>query len=210
MFIESVRARATCNTIISSHPVSSHRPCTTSPTLSSARVFSRLAPFSTDFFPARLYPFPPFFVFPFPLPATVFLFLPVLIRYAFSYQPCLFVPSLDLVFSALLFRLILSVPSILSLFLYHPNPQPPLHVCSFSRHPSLYLTSPHLIPSLHDVHSILSHLPEVSPGPHAAVPFSLLDRPTSQPASFISGSRGGKREESREQSTESITSAIST
>lgn len=27
MFIESVRARATCNTIISSHPVSSHRPC---------------------------------------------------------------------------------------------------------------------------------------------------------------------------------------
>lgn len=30
MFIESVRARATCNTIISSHPVSSHRPCTNS------------------------------------------------------------------------------------------------------------------------------------------------------------------------------------
>lgn len=28
MFIESVRARATCNTIISSHLVSSHRPCT--------------------------------------------------------------------------------------------------------------------------------------------------------------------------------------
>lgn len=45
MFIESVRARATCNTIISSHPVSSHRPCTNSSLLS--RVSS---PFPSWFF----------------------------------------------------------------------------------------------------------------------------------------------------------------
>lgn len=46
MFIESVRARATCNTIISSHPISSHRPCTNS-SLLSPRVSS---PFPSWFF----------------------------------------------------------------------------------------------------------------------------------------------------------------
>lgn len=47
MFIESVRARATCNTIISSHPVPSHRPCTNSFLLSvhASRSFPLLISF---------------------------------------------------------------------------------------------------------------------------------------------------------------------
>lgn len=48
MFIESVRARATCNTIISSHPVSSHRPCISS-------MFSSLSLWAL--FPSFLFPF---------------------------------------------------------------------------------------------------------------------------------------------------------
>lgn len=45
MFIESVRARATCNTIISSHLVSSHRPCTVGPKLHPLSP----SPFPSDF-----------------------------------------------------------------------------------------------------------------------------------------------------------------
>lgn len=91
MFIESVRARATCNTIISSHPVSSHRPC---------------------------------------IPPWSFLVSLFLVGYSF-------VPSSSLVldFTSITFS-------------------------TFSRR-SLS-SAHHLIPHLRDVHSILSHLLEVT------------------------------------------------
>lgn len=78
MFIESVRARATCNTIISSHLVSSHRPCTVGPTPP-----SRLHPFPL-IFPALSSSFPPIpfrIAIPSPVPHLVLsFFLSLLVR----------------------------------------------------------------------------------------------------------------------------------
>lgn len=142
MFIESVRARATCNTIISSHPVSSHRPCTLAqlfPLLCSRVSF----PFLADFFPpipvhslSSLYSLSFFFY-------TVSSGFPSSRQYAFSYQPCLFVRSLDLVFPPLAPRSsVFSLFSPALSFCFHPFPHPRVFVSSPVLASSLYTLSP--------------------------------------------------------------------
>lgn len=180
MFIESVRARATCNTIISSHPVSSHRPCT------SAQLFPLLCsrvslPFLADFFSTYPCPFPLFAIFPLLLLLYSFIWFSLLSPVRF------FIPTLSLrsLFGSRFssprppFLRILSIFSS-SVFLFPPISTP---TCvRFFASPGF--VSLHLIPSLHDVHSILSHLTEVS---------RHLTQPSHSPlfyrqGSFISGS----------------------
>lgn len=113
MFIESVRARATCNTIISSHPISSHRPCI-SPMLHLL--------FFSSLFPSHC--------------LLIYLSLSLL-----CFPPCLS---------------LLGSPLPLSQFYFH-------HAVLYTLplRPLLF-SARHLIPRLRDVHSILSHLPEVT------------------------------------------------
>lgn len=151
MFIESVRARATCNTIISSsHLPSSRRSCTNPlPTL----VFLHLCP---PFFPFSL-------VFVFFVYSSLLRMLALRSSSSSAFSVfCFHLLYLDflplassfvsstLLESFLLFHQIFSVPSIVTVF-ERLQPPPPPHPCS----------SPHraFIPRLHDVHSILSHLP---------------------------------------------------
>lgn len=122
MFIESVRARATCNTIISSHPVSSRRPCIPPCTLLVSLSLSICLPSSQ----------------------------------------CLLICYLSFL---LFFSLFLSRAhplALLSWFYFHRS------LLLFSPWPFSFSTR-HLIPHLRDVHSILSHLLEVTrdrPSPH--------------------------------------------
>lgn len=89
MFIESVRARATCNTIISSHPVPSHRPCTNS--------------FLLSVHASRSFPLLISFFFLSPILPSLFTFTFLFVQFAFSHpdsifywKSCLFVPSVPL------------------------------------------------------------------------------------------------------------------
>lgn len=202
MFIESVRARATCNAIISSHLVSSHRPCTTGSTLSS--VLPRVSrSFSRWFLSPRLR-----------------LFL-LLLTYSFSTPFRLVRPFVSLLTPGRSVRFFIQNPvSSFTLWIsFSPSRFsriPPIFPSySFSTFPSSIscvrflagtprLVPPHFIHRLHDVHSILSHLLEdsrdLTPSSH------FLLRPASQPRSFLAARKG----EGIETVAESITSAIST
>lgn len=121
MFIESVRARATCNTIISSHPVSSHRPCTNSFLLSvhASHSFSLLIFFFI--FLSPILPLPSLFTFTFLFTSSSS--LPLLTQFDFFVlKSCLFVRCLLLLFLLLYilshFFPCHSFPS--SLFSFHP------------------------------------------------------------------------------------------
>lgn len=125
MFIESVRARATCNTIISSHPVSSHRPCTNSFLLSvhASHSFSLLIFFFI--FLSSILPLPSLFTFTFLFTSSFS--LPLLTQFDFFVlKSCLFVRCLlgsryfsssSSIFSLIFFPCH-SFPS--SLFSFHP------------------------------------------------------------------------------------------
>lgn len=156
MFIESVRARATCNTIISSHPVSSHRPCTS----------GQLFPCPSDFFLPVSRLLSPLLSFPrpfFPPPR----YFPTLSRYGSSRR----VSSLLLRSQFPAFPRVLSIfPPFLYRFLcvrMYTSTCVRFHA---TLSPSL-AASLHLIPRLHDVHSILSHLLQVTQDLAAPVPF---------------------------------------
>lgn len=130
MFIESVRARATCNTIISSHPISSHRPC---------------------------------------IPPWSFLVSFSLFLLAF----CLFALSIYSYISLSLSLFVLD-----STF---------ITFSTFPRRP-LFAFSHHLIPHLRDVHSILSHLLEVTQD----LPSSYFPWATDSFIHFYLGKRGDR------------------
>lgn len=142
MFIESVRARATCNTIISSHPVSSHRPCT------SAQLFPLLCsrvslPFLADFFSTYPCPFPLFAIFPLLLLLYSFIWFSLLSPVRF------FIPTLSLRslfgsrFSPLAPRSsVFSLFSPALSFCFHPFPHPRVFVSSPVLASSLYTLSP--------------------------------------------------------------------
>lgn len=176
MFIESVRARATCNTIISSHPVSSHRPCT------SAQLFpllrSRVSlPFLADFFPpipvhslSSLYSLSFFFYtvssgFPSFSASTLFHTNPVssCALWILFFLPSPLVPPYSLYF----LQLCLFVSTH-----FHT------HVCSFVRQPWLRLSTPYPQSSRRPFNPISSDGGQ--PAPRAALPFSSL-----RPARFI-------------------------
>lgn len=134
MFIESVRARATCNTIISSHPVSSHRPCTNSFLLSvhASHSFSLLIFFFI--FLSPILPLPSLFTFTFLFTSSSS--LPLLTQFDFFVlKSCLFVRCL------LGSRYFSSSSSIFSLIFFPVTPFLLLFFHSIHRH--------HLISTLH-------------------------------------------------------------
>lgn len=134
MFIESVRARATCNTIISSHPVSSHRPCTNSFLLSvhASHSFSLLIFFFV--FLSPILPLPSLFTFTFLFTSSSS--LPLLTQFDFFVlKSCLFVRCL------LGSRYFSSSSSIFSLIFFPVTPFLLLFFHSIHRH--------HLISTLH-------------------------------------------------------------
>lgn len=207
MFIESVRARATCNTIISSHPISSHRPCTNS-SLLSPRVSS---------------PFPSWFFFYSSSTRSLPPPHPYLLLLSFSHhQVCLFsspqfdffvlqsrlgfgsrIPPRICIFP-LFFPLRLSFSSFLSI---HGR-----HLASLTRVFVFLPYKPHRVSTILSpvvfTMSIQSYLilEEVSWNRHATVPH-FLSSTSLERASFISGIEGKEIEIVY---PESITSVIST
>lgn len=203
MFIESVRARATCNTIISSHPVSSHRPCTNSFLLSvhASHSFSLLIFFFI--FLSPILPLPSLFTFTFLFTSSSS--LPLLTQFDFFVlKSCLFVRCLlgsryfsssSSIFSLIFFPCH-SFPS--SLFSFHPPSSSYFHatrVYSFlyrNPHRAFAILSPVVFTT-----SIQSYLiwRRLAWNRHATVPpFSLFDQSRE---SFIHFWHRGKRNRDR-------------